>query len=76
MILMNIGSRYLHMEFPKSLDYLFENYVFLRWLVVFAISYIATKNFKLSLLLTLLFILIFRYILDTDKKSCMLKIKK
>ena len=76
MLLMNIGSRYLYMEFPKSIDYLFINYRILRWLVVFSIAYIATKNFKLALLLTLIFILVFKYILDSDKKTCIINMNK
>ena len=73
MLLMNIGSRYLYMEFPKSIDHLFVNYRILRWLVVFSIAYIATKKIKLSLLLTLIFILVFKYILNNDKKTCIIK---
>ena len=56
MLLMNIGGRYLQIELPKSLEYLFKKYMILRWLIIFAISYVATKNVKISILLTLIFI--------------------
>ena len=74
MLLMNIGGRYLQIELPKSLEYLFKKYMILRWLIIFAISYVATKNVKISILLTLIFILVFKYLLNTDKKSCLIKI--
>ena len=71
MLLMNIGGRYIAMDIPKTTDNLFKN-KFLRYMVVFAISFIATHDIKISILLTLLFILIFKFLLDNKSKSCIL----
>lgn len=71
MLFMNIGGRYITMDIPKTTDNLFKN-KFLRYLVVFSISFIATHDIKISILLTLLFILIFKFLLDNNSKSCIL----
>jgi hypothetical protein len=52
MLLMNIGGKYLAMDLPKNLDSLFINYAFLRYIVLFSIFFMATRNIKISLLLT------------------------
>ena len=49
MLLMNIGGKYLAMDLPKNLDTLFINYEFLRYIVLFSIFFMATRNIKISI---------------------------
>jgi len=72
MFIMNIGSKYLVYDIPKTTDVLFNKYKFLRYLVVFSIAFISTRNIKISILLTLLFLLIFKYLIHPDSKACIL----
>ena len=71
MLLMNIGGRYIAIDIPKTTDNLFKHKI-LRYSVVFSICFIATHDIKISILLTLLFILIFKFLLDNKSKSCIL----
>lgn len=71
MITMNIGGRYLHLDFPKSLDYLFKNQL-LRSLVVFCVVFISIHDIKLSILLTLIYLLIIKVLLNENSRACIL----
>lgn len=68
---MNIGSRYLHLDFPKSLDYLFKNQL-LRIFVVLSIIFITIRDIKLSILLTLIYILLVKVLLNEKSRACIL----
>jgi hypothetical protein len=68
---MNVGSRYIGMDLPKSLDNIFQH-VWLRQLVVFSIAFVATHDIKISIFITLLFILIFTILLNENSKGCIL----
>lgn len=57
-----IGSRYLNKDFHDGIDNLFDSYI-IRQLVIFSAVIIATKDVKISLLLTLGYIVIFHYLL-------------
>lgn len=63
MILMNLSSKHLVKEVPESWDKLFENAV-IRKLIIFAIAFTATRNFWYSIIITLLFIIFFRFLLN------------
>lgn len=71
MMVMNIGGRYLNMDLPHSLDNLFQN-VWLRRLVIFCVAFIGTHDIKISILITLLFILVFTVLLNEKSKACIL----
>ncbi len=71
MILMNIGSRYISYDIPKSVDGIFQN-IWLRRFIVFCIAFVATHDIKTSILITLMFIIIFNYLLDEKKKTYIL----
>ncbi len=71
MMIMNIGSKYMSLDLPKSLDNIFQN-VWARRIVIFCIAFIATHDIKISLFITLLFILIFRILLNENSKACIL----
>ena len=73
MLLMNIGGKYLAMDLPKNLDSLFVNYAFLRYIVLFSIFFMATRNIKISLLLTLLYFIIIKFIINEKSNFCVIK---
>ena len=72
MLLMNIGGKYLAMDLPKNLDTLFINYAFLRYIVLFSIFFMATRDIKISILLTLLFFIISRYFINEKSSFCLI----
>ena len=69
MFIMNIGGKYIAHEIPESFDIIFNKYTICRYLVIFSIAFIATRNIKISILLTLVFILFFRYLINSSKKT-------
>lgn len=71
MLLMNIGGRYILNELPSNADDIF-NRPMIRLFIIFSIVFVATKDIKSSILLTLLFILFFKFILDENSKFCIL----
>jgi hypothetical protein len=71
MMLMNIGGKYMHQELPKSLDKIFEN-KWLRRLVIFCVAFVSTRDIKISLFITLIFILLFSILLNENSKGCIL----
>lgn len=71
LLLMNIGSKYIMLDLPDSIDILFKS-VFSRALVVFAILFISTRDIVVSTLITLMFYLIMKYLINPKSKSCIL----
>lgn len=71
MIMMNIGGKYIMLDLPKNLDKIFTKIFILRILVVFCIFFMATKDIIISLLLTLIFIIIIRFILNENSNFCL-----
>ena len=79
MFIMNIGGKYLMKEFPETIDFFFNEYKFLRYLVIFSIAFVATRNIKIAILLTLLIILVMKFLLEPNSKFSLInknKIKK
>lgn len=79
MFIMNIGGKYLIKEFPETIDFFFNEYKFLRYLVIFSIAFVATRNIKIAILLTLLIILVMKFLLEPNSKFSLInknKIKK
>ena len=72
MILLNLGSRYLIEELSETQEDLMNNKVFRR-LVLFCVIFIATKDIKISLVLTGSFILLVSGLFNEDSKYCILK---
>ena len=65
MLLMNLGSKYISEELSLGQDILFEN-KFIRTILVLALIFFATKDIKISLILTCLFIIIVTGLLNED----------
>ncbi len=77
MAYMNVGGKYLGLELPSSLDLLFSKYQFLRYILIFCICFMATRDIKFALLLAIFFIIIIKFFLNESSVFCMVKnIKK
>ncbi len=72
MLLMNIGGKYLVLELPTNLDKIFTSYQFMRYLVIFAICFMATRDIKMALFMALLVIIFLRFILNESSRYCVI----
>ena len=64
---LHIGGRYISEEIPKNV-YLIFNKPIVRRIFIFCVSFISTRDIKLSILLTLLFIFLFNYLFNENSK--------
>lgn len=71
-LMMNLCSKYIIMDIPEYIQDLMSH-IWIRRLSVFAIIFITTKNIEIALLITLLFVIIFQYLLNDRKKICLFK---
>ena len=62
MLLMNIGGKYLAIDLPNNMEKLFSTYFILRCLVLFSIFFMATRDIKISIMLSLLFFILTFYL--------------
>jgi len=75
MILMNLGGRYIAMEVPSSADRVL-GHPLMRKFYVFCIAFMATRDIKVAVLITLLFFVIFKFLFNENSKSCILPKKQ
>lgn len=73
MITMNIGGKYLAMELPSNIDKLFQTHQALRYLVIFAICFMATRDIKYAIFMALVVILVFRFLLNETSNYCVIQ---
>ena len=71
MLLMNLGGRHIIKDVPDFFDEIFEHPIARRF-IVFCIAFIATRDIKISALITLIFIILFSYLLKEDSKMCII----
>jgi len=64
---MHIGGRFISSEIPKNVDTVF-NKPFFRRIFIFLIMFIAFRDVKWAILITLIFILAFNYILNSKSR--------
>ena len=64
---MHIGGRFISAEIPKNVDTVF-NKPFFRRIFIFLIMFIAFRDVKWAILITLIFILAFNYILNSKSR--------
>jgi hypothetical protein len=64
---MHIGGRFISAEIPKNVDTAF-NKPFFRRIFIFLIMFIAFRDIKWAILITLIFILSFNYILNSKSR--------
>ena len=67
------GGRYVSSEIPSNIEKVF-NRPFFRRLFIFFIAFIAFRDIKIAILATLIFILLFNYLLDEKSKIYLGKI--
>ena len=75
LLLTNIGGRYLALDFPKNVDAIFTNFFILRCLVLFSVFFMATRDIKTSLLLTLLFFIVIHFFINENSTFCLINKK-
>lgn len=73
MLLTNIGGKYLAIELPTNIDKIFSNSAILRYMVLFSIFFMATRDIKNSILLTLLFFIIIKFFINEKSTFCLIK---
>lgn len=64
---MHIGGRFISAEIPKNVDTVFNKPLFRR-IFIFLIMFIAFRDIKWAILITLIFILAFNYILNSKSR--------
>jgi hypothetical protein len=64
---MHIGGRYISTEIPKNVENIF-NKPFFRRIFIFLIMFIAFRDIKWAILITLIFIISFNYILNSKSR--------
>ncbi len=72
MLLTNIGGKYLAIDMPDNLEKLFSKYFILRCLVLFSIFFMATRDIKSSLLLSLLFFIVVKFFINEKSSFCLI----
>jgi hypothetical protein len=72
MLAMNLGGRFIVMDLPESIDQLFTQSSLLRMFVIFALFFSATQHIWLSIIFTLLFVIVMKYLLNCDSEFCLL----
>ena len=75
MMCMNMGSKYLANEIPEGMNNFFAH-PFIRKVTIFCIAFTATRDFETALLLTLLFLLFSKYLMNEKSNTCLPLIKK
>lgn len=71
MICMNLGSKHISNEIPKNMDNFFSN-PYIRKITLFCILFTATRDLETSLILTLLFLLLSKYLMNENSNYCFL----
>ena len=64
---MQIGGRYITTEIPKNVENVF-NKPFFRRIFIFLIMFLAFRDVKWAILITLIFILAFNYVLNSKSR--------
>lgn len=72
MLMSNIGGRYLSLDLPNNIEKLFSTYFILRCIVLFSIFFMATRDIKISILLSLLFFIITNFFINEKSTFCLL----
>lgn len=63
---MNIGTRYIFLDVPPSIDLYLTKYFALRIFVLLLLFFSITRDLWISIALTLLFIIVVKYLLNHD----------
>lgn len=74
MIFMNIGSKYITIEFSKSQEQYLRNSIG-RQLLIFAISWMGSRDILVALALTAIFNVLTNHLFNEDSKFCVIPMK-
>jgi len=64
-ITLNIASRFVTIKMSKTMQS-YLKFTFSRYILIFAISWMGTRDIYIALIITLLFIILFEYLLDEE----------
>jgi hypothetical protein len=73
-LVVNIGSKYVALDFSKTQEEYFRN-IFTRQLLIFAMVWTATRDLVISVLLTAAFIVMSDFIVNPESSLCLLPTK-
>lgn len=73
MLLTNIGGKYLMMDMPNNMEKIFSNNFILRCLVLFSVFFMATRDIKTSVLLSLLYFIVMYFFINEKSSFCIIK---
>ena len=71
MLMLNIGSRYITIEFSNSQKAFFKNSIF-RQLLIFSISWLGTRDIYTAIMLTASFIILSEYLFNENSSMCLI----
>ena len=74
MLIMNLGGKYVTMDVPKGMHNFFSH-SWIRKLTIFCIAFVATRDIKTAVLVSLLFILFSRFLMNEKSNCCIPSIK-
>ena len=74
MLMLNIGSRYVDLKFSKSQEYYLKN-ILGKQILIFAISWMGTRDIYIALITTFVFTLLTDFILNEDSNMCIMPSK-
>ena len=72
MLLTNIGGKYLMMDMPNNMEKIFANNFILRCLVLFSVFFMATRDIKISVLLSLLYFIVMYFFINEKSSFCLI----
>lgn len=70
-ITLNIASRFVTIKLSKSMES-YLKYTFSKYLLVFTIAWMGTRDVYIALTIVLIFVIIVDYLLDDDSMFCIL----
>lgn len=71
MILLNIGGKYIANDIPKSAERIMSHWL-MRLVVVFAVVFGSTRDVMISVEITIIFIIVFKFLLNEESKLYMI----
>lgn len=74
MIMMNLCGRYIAIDMPQSVENILAQPL-IRIVFLFCVGFVATRDIKISILLTLVFLILIRFLLNERSRNCILPSK-
>lgn len=71
MLLLNLGGKYLSLNLTKSQED-FLSHVFIRYIVLFAVVFIATRNILTAVVMMIVFIILVKFLLNESSRFCVI----